>query len=464
MKAVILNGSSANDGTGQRVNAALMAQLQARGWAVEHFALCEKKIGNCAGDFFCWMRTPGICNVNDDNRTIAEALAASDLMIYLTPITFGGYSAVLKSMVDHQIQNVSPFFARVEGETHHRKRYPKYPDLLAVGWMDTPDAQSEAVFRHLVQRNAINWHSRNWVSGVVVASQADGELQASAQKWLNDLQNSQSPRRVQLPLNGDPAKAIAACSSQQPVEVRRALLLIGSPKTRKSTSYSLGGYLFEQLAVRSIHTETIFLHTVLHNARKMQALLEAVESADLIVLAFPIYVDALPAPAIEVLERIAQHRADHGAVRQQLFAAIANCGFPEAYQTATGLAIAETFAQQAGFKWAGALALGGGGMVNGFPLAEGGGKTIFMRQALEQAAVGLMERGAIPKAAREGLAKPLIPHWLYWLVALRRVLLDAKGFGALRRLFRQPYGAKTNSSIIARWWIRVADLSLIDRR
>ncbi|MCK4899409.1 MAG: hypothetical protein KAS38_11555 [Anaerolineales bacterium] len=64
-----------------------------------------------------------------------------DLMVYLTPITFGGYSSALKRMVDHQIQNVLPFFARVSSETHHRKRYKKYPDLLAVGWMDEPDAQ-----------------------------------------------------------------------------------------------------------------------------------------------------------------------------------------------------------------------------------------------------------------------------------------------------------------------------------
>jgi multimeric flavodoxin WrbA len=127
----------------------------------------RKKIGNCAGDFFCWIRTPGMCNVNDDNRTIAEAIITSDLMVYLTPVTFGGYSSVLKSMVDHQMQNVSPFFAKVEGETHHAKRYQKNPDLLAVGWLDAPDAQSEAVFRHLVQRNALNWHSKTWASDVV---------------------------------------------------------------------------------------------------------------------------------------------------------------------------------------------------------------------------------------------------------------------------------------------------------
>lgn len=307
------------------------------------------------------------------------------------------------------------------------------------------------MFRHLVQRNAINWHAKNWISGVVQANQSTGELQASAQKWLNDLQNGQSSRRVELPQNGDPSITQKAGSSQQPVEVRRALLLVGSPKTRKSTSFSLGGYLFEQLAARSVHTQTIYLHTVVRNSKKMQALFEAVETADLIVLAFPIYVDALPAPVTEVLERISLQRVERDEARPQLFAAIANCGFPEAYQTATGLAICENFAQQAGFEWAGALALGGGGMVNGFPLAEGGGKTIFMRQALELAAKGLVERGSIPKAAREGLAKPLIPHWLYWLVALRRALLDAKGYGALRRLFRQLYRAKTNSSIIARW-------------
>ena len=453
MKAVILDGSRANDSTGKRINAVLIAQLQNQGWNVEHFALCERKIGNCAGDFFCWMRTPGMCNVNDDNRTIAETLAASDLMVYLTPVTFGGYSSVLKSMVDHQIQNVSPFFARVNGETHHRRRYKKNPDLLAVGWMDTPGAQSEAVFRHLVQRNAINWHAKKWVSGVVLASQPDGELQASAQKWLNDLQNSHSSPPIELPVKVDPSTAPGTGTGHEPVEVRRALLLVGSPKTRKSTSYSLGGYLFEQLAARSIHTETIYLHAVLRNAKKFQALLEAVEAADLVVLAFPIYVDALPAPVIEALERVTLHRQERDAVQPQLFAAIANCGFPEAYQTATGLAICKTFAQQAGFEWAGSLALGGGGMVNGFPLAEGGGKTIFMRQALELAADGLVQRGAIPKVAREGLAKPLIPHWLYWLVALRRVLLDAKGNGALRRLFRQPYWAKPSSSIIERWQI-----------
>jgi multimeric flavodoxin WrbA len=85
MKAVILNGAQVKDAAGQRIRTALTAQLQHQGWDVDHFALCEQKIGNCAGDFFCWAKTPGIYNENDDNRAIAEALANCDLMVYLTP-------------------------------------------------------------------------------------------------------------------------------------------------------------------------------------------------------------------------------------------------------------------------------------------------------------------------------------------------------------------------------------------
>ena len=431
MKAILLNGSNESDRTGERVRARLVTELKSRGWEVEHFALCEQRIGNCAGDFFCWIRTPGVCNVNDDNRLIAEALATCDLLVYLTPITFGGYSATLKRMVDHQIQNVSPFFTMIEGETHHVKRYKKNPNLLAVGWMTAPDTQAESIFRHLVQRNAINFHTKTYVSDVVLAGQSDGELQASAQKWLDDLQSGRSSARVELP--------ISRATTRGSGEMRRALLLVGSPKTRKSTSNSLGSYLFEQLGAQSIHTETIYLHTVLRSPEKMQALLDAVDAADLVTLAFPLYVDTLPAPVIEALERINAHRKGHARTHRQLFAAVANCGFPEATQCNTALANCDSFAQGAGFTWAGGMALGAGHMLDGVPLLEGGGMTMMIRQNLELAAKALAQGQAIPQAARDGLSKPVIPHWLYRLSGWWGWHQRAKANGAKKLLKHQPY-------------------------
>jgi multimeric flavodoxin WrbA len=214
---------------------------------------------------------------------------------------------------------------------------------------------------------------------------------------------------------------------------------------RKSTSNSLGEYLFEGLSARSIESETIYLYSALRSPEEAQALLDAVDAADLVILAFPLYVDSLPAPVTEALERIATHRqlaSRQPALRRPLFAAIANCGYPEAHHCAPALAICESFARQAGFAWAGGLALGGGGMLNGVPLAEGGGKTLLMRNALDLAAEALAQGQAIPGAARETLAKPLIPPWTYRLMSGLGWILGARGHGAVKLLRRKPYLAK----------------------
>ncbi len=435
MKAVVLDGSFANDNTGERIRAALTAELETRGWEVESVVVREKKIGNCAGDFFCWIRTPGICNVDDDNRPIAAAIAASDLLVYLTPVTFGGYSSALKRMVDHQIQNISPYFTKVAGETHHQRRYAKYPDFLAVGWMDAPDAHAEAVFRHLVLRNALNFYAEKTVSGIVLAGQSGEEIRTLAQSWLRDLREGRPAPAVALPASSE--------AGGQAVEVRRALLLVGSPKTRKSASNFLGTYLFEQLAARSIETETVYLHLIQRSAEKSQALLEAVNGADLVTLAFPVYVDSLPAPVIEALERIAAGRQGRAQARPQLFTAIANGGFPEAVHAATPLAICETFARQAGFAWAGGLALAGGGIVGGVPLVESGGRTLHIRKVLDMAAEALAQGQPIPQEARDALARQMIPHWLYRLMAGFGWRQMAKSYGAGRLLKRRPYETQT---------------------
>lgn len=431
MRAVLLDGSNAADGTGERVRAVLAGQLQARGWDVEQIVVREKAISDCAGDYLCWVRTPGVCKTDDDNRVIAAAIIGSDLMVYLTKVTFGGYSSALKRMVDHQIQNISPFFAKVEGETHHQKRYEKYPDFLAVGWTDALDPQAEAVFQHLAQRNGINFRVETYVSAVVPADQSDQEMLTSAQKWLNDLQNGQSSPRVELPAS--------SVTGSGPSEIRRALLLVGSPRRGKSTSNSLGEYLFEQLSARAIQTDTIYVHTALRSAGT-SALMDAVDAADLVALAFPLYVDSLPAPVIEALERVDAHRRGR-EVRPQLFTAIANCGFPEALHNTTALAICEVFARQAGFEWAGSLSLGGGEAVNGQPLVQAGGRTIRMRKSLEVAAEALARGQAIPTAAQDLIGKPIIPHWMYRMGGKRRWNKQAKHYGAEKLLKQRPYSA-----------------------
>jgi NAD(P)H-dependent FMN reductase len=435
MKALIYDGSHAGDPMAARLGDALRAQLIARGWETESLVLRDQRIGNCAGDFYCWVRSPGLCNTDDDNRLIASKMMHSDLLVYLTPVTFGGYSSALKRMVDHQIQNILPLFTTIGGEIHHQKRYAHYPNLLVVGWMDPVDAQSAAIFRHLVQRNAINMHAATSVCDVVAArGPAGGETETAladqASAWLAAIERGQSSPPVALP---------AASRQPSAAPVRRAVLLVGSPRTKKSTSASLGGYLMQELAGRGVETETLQIYTAFSSRERARAALAALDAADLWVLAFPLYVDALPAPVVAALETIAAGRGTAAARRVRL-AAIANCGFPEAAHNATALAICAEFARTAGLDWLGGLALGGGeGLVHGEPLDALGGRAAGMRQALALAAAGLAEGHAIPPAAQAGMAKSVVPNWLYRWMGGYGWSQQARQYGMERNLRRQPY-------------------------
>lgn len=426
MKALILDGSHSDDPQGFQITKALLQHLP----DTEVIVLRDKKIGNCAGDFFCWTRNPGICNINDVNRIIAEKIMHSDLIVYLTPVTFGGYSSELKRMVDHQIQNISPFFANINGEIHHQKRYKHYPNLLAIGWMDKSNQRAEAIFRHLVQRNAINMYAKTSVCGLVIGEQSEADLISQTGLWLQTIVSGSSS-----PIPTLPATDISAVEANP---IRRAVLLIGSPRTRKSSSASLGGYLFEQLNSRGIETQTVQIYTSLYSRERMSIIYEAIDNADLVVLAFPLYVDCLPAPVIDTLERIAMQRKDNATPIR--FAAIANCGFPGADHNNTALAICSEFAHQNGFTWMGGLALGAGeGIVHGVPLNEMDGRAIPLKQALDWTAENLANGQPIPQMARDLFAKPVIPNWMYTFMSGFGWRGQAKQYGMQNKLKRQPY-------------------------
>jgi hypothetical protein len=96
-----------------------------------------------------------------------------------------------------------------------------------------------------------------------------------------------------------------------------------------------------------------------------------------------------------------------------VFAAIVNCGFPEAGQCRTALDILHAFARRARFNWAGGLALGEGGVIDGQSLEALGGLTRHVRTALDRAAAELAEGRSVPAASVEQVARRLIPPRVY---------------------------------------------------
>ena len=159
MKAVILNGSNNEKSPLNIVEKTIIEELNKNEYKVEAFELRNKKLATCIGCFGCWIKTPGQCILKDEGPEIAKAVARSDILILLSPVTFGGYSFHLKKILDRLIPNLLPHFTKINGEIHHKYRYKKSPKLLAVGYLPEHDEESERIFKLLLSRNALNMHS-----------------------------------------------------------------------------------------------------------------------------------------------------------------------------------------------------------------------------------------------------------------------------------------------------------------
>lgn len=171
MKTVILNGERKNEKILDSIHEIVTNQLSDLNWDAKPFFLRELNITHCVGCFECWVKTPGICRFKDDAPQIAEAFINSNLLICITPVTFGGYSSELKKALDRIICLVSPFFMKIYGETHHKRRYEQYPSLMGIGVLPGSDPDSEKIFKTLVYRNSLNFHSPSHIGGVVLSNQ-----------------------------------------------------------------------------------------------------------------------------------------------------------------------------------------------------------------------------------------------------------------------------------------------------
>ena len=188
MRVTVLNGSRQNDHTMDNIHDIIADQLAVIKWDTTSFTLHQFNSTHCTGCFDCWLKTPGLCKFNDDGRQIAEAYIKSDLVIFFTPITFGGYSSELKKVLDRIICLIAPYFIKINGETHHQPRYEKYPMLMGIGVLSQPESNSEQIFNTLISRNALNFHSPFHVSGIIFNNQDDDEKRKRIQSLFSAIE------------------------------------------------------------------------------------------------------------------------------------------------------------------------------------------------------------------------------------------------------------------------------------
>ncbi len=220
-----------------------------------------------------------------------------------------------------------------------------------------------------------------------------------------------------------------------------AILLIGSAKPPgQSTSESFGSYLCDQLESYGWKTQTEYAASAFDTMRDTTAFLRNIDEADLLILASPVYVDALPYPVTLAMEQIYNHRRafDASAIVATHFAAIINSGKPEAQHTDVAMEICQQFAIQAKFDWSGGLRYGGGGRIDGRDVQVLGPRASYLTEALDMAADALAVGSFIPEEADRLMSRSVSPVRVYRIITRLKWRYTAWRQGALGRMTDRP--------------------------
>ena len=125
------------------------------------YGIKKEDFAHCLGCFGCWVKSPGMCQIPDLNSQINKSYMNSELVVFLSPVIFGGLSANIKNVLDRTLPNVSPFFTTRNGVTTHKKRYRHYPKLIFIGYGDAIGKDQQALFCEWLTIHSIS--SKNFI-------------------------------------------------------------------------------------------------------------------------------------------------------------------------------------------------------------------------------------------------------------------------------------------------------------
>jgi len=185
MKALILNGSLERQTHLMPIQDILESEFSSAGWECESLTLHQIKVGTCIGCFQCWDTTPGICFQEDQGREIANKAINSDLLVFLTPLTWGGYSSELKKAIERMLGLLHPSFIKIKDSYRHEKRYDDYPSVLGIAVAEGErDSECDQIFKTLIERHSLNWHAPKQRAEVFLDKNDDEEIRKGIKSLL----------------------------------------------------------------------------------------------------------------------------------------------------------------------------------------------------------------------------------------------------------------------------------------
>ncbi|WP_058300244.1 flavodoxin family protein [Gorillibacterium timonense] len=118
------------------------------------------RIRHCIGCFGCWIKTPGVCVLKDGYQQMGERLSKCDELVIVSRCLYGSYSPFVRNVWDRSIPYLLPYFATLNGETHHKNRYDNHFELNVHFYGDDITEAERETAKSLVAANAINFYAK----------------------------------------------------------------------------------------------------------------------------------------------------------------------------------------------------------------------------------------------------------------------------------------------------------------
>jgi multimeric flavodoxin WrbA len=102
MKVIAFLGSPRAGGNTDTLTLRLLDGAKAAGHETESFAIRSQKISPCLGCDRCWEKGRP-CVINDDMSRAYDLIAASDVLVFATPVYWYGPTAQMKTFIDRLV-------------------------------------------------------------------------------------------------------------------------------------------------------------------------------------------------------------------------------------------------------------------------------------------------------------------------------------------------------------------------
>ena len=188
----------------------------------------------------------------------------------------------------------------------------------------------------------------------------------------------------------------------------RIALINGSPKGSKSASQVILNFAKGTLPK---YIDCVSIN--LKDANVKKNVLRKIAGCDVLIWAFPLYVDAVPSHVLPWFYELEKYFNDREGPKPRVYALV-NCGFYEADQNEIMLEIIKNWCAKSGLIWGQGIGFGAGGVFYGLrniPLGKWPFKN--MEKTLKSFAVNLLAE----KSAPDLFVSPNFPRFSYKIVA-----------------------------------------------